>query len=50
MTRIPLKNLVEAGLWIGFAIFAYIYSFEFNQSIETYAFDATGWPRAGAPS
>ncbi len=46
MTRIPLKNLVEAGLWIGFAVFAYVYSFEFNQSIETYAFDATGWPRA----
>ena len=46
MNRIPLKNLVEAGLWIGFAVFAYVYSFEFNQNIETYAFNATGWPRA----
>jgi hypothetical protein len=43
--RIPLKNLLEAGLWIGFALFAFIYSFEFNKDIETYRFNATGWPR-----
>ena len=46
MTRIPRKNLLETGLWIGFAVVAFIYTFEFDQDIETYAFDATGWPRA----
>jgi hypothetical protein len=37
--------MVEAGLWIAFAIFAYIYTFEFDKDIETYRFNATGWPR-----
>ncbi len=46
MSRIPLKTLVEAGLWIAFAIVAYAYSFEFDKDIETYRFNATGWPRA----
>lgn len=46
MSRIPLKTLVEAGLWIAFAIVAYVYSFEFDKDIETYRFNATGWPRA----
>lgn len=45
MNRIPLKTLVEAGLWIAFAILAFIYSFEFNKDVETYRFNATGWPR-----
>lgn len=44
--RIPLKNLLEAGLWIGFAIIAYLYSFEFDRNVEGYRFNATGWPRA----
>lgn len=46
MTRIPRKTLLETGLWIGFAIIGFVYTFEFDQDIETYAFDATGWPRA----
>lgn len=46
MSRIPLKTLVEAGLWIAFAIVAYAYSFQFDKDIETYRFNATGWPRA----
>ncbi len=45
MNRIPLKNLLEAGLWIGFVIIAYIYSFEFDRNVEGYRFNATGWPR-----
>ena len=45
MNRIPLKNLLEAGLWIGFAFIAYIYSFEFSRDVEGYRFGATGWPR-----
>jgi len=44
--RIPLKNLLEAGLWIGFSIIAYLYSFEFDRNVEGYLFNATGWPRA----
>jgi hypothetical protein len=46
VSRIPLKTLVEAGLWIAFAIVAYAYSFQFDKDIETYRFNATGWPRA----
>ncbi len=46
MSRVPLKTLVEAGLWIAFAIVAYAYSLEFDKDVETYRFNATGWPRA----
>ena len=45
MERIPRKNLLEAGLWIGFVVIAYVYSFEFDKSLEGYRFNATGWPR-----
>jgi hypothetical protein len=43
--RIPRKNLLEAGLWLGFVAIAYYYSFEFDKSLEGYRFNATGWPR-----
>lgn len=45
MSRIPLRTMVEAGLWIAFAIVAYIFTYDFDRNIETYRFNATGWPR-----
>lgn len=39
-------HFVEAGLWLALAAVLYIYSFEFDQSIEIYKFGATAWPRA----
>ena len=45
MDRIPRKNLLEAGLWLGFVIIAYYYSFEFDRDVDGYRFNATGWPR-----
>ena len=46
MDRIPRKNLLEAGLWLGFVVIAYVYSFEFDRDVDGYRFNATGWPRA----
>ena len=39
-------HIVEAGLWLALAAVLYVYSFEFDQSIEIYKFGATAWPRA----
>ncbi len=39
-------HIVEAGLWLVLAAVLYVYSFEFDQSIEIYKFGATAWPRA----
>jgi hypothetical protein len=36
---------IETALWIIFAVVAYALSFEFDKDIETYKFNATGWPR-----
>jgi hypothetical protein len=36
---------IETALWIIFAVVAYSLSFDFDQNIETYKFNATGWPR-----
>ncbi len=46
MRNLKLSDLVEAGLWIGIALFLYVYSFEFDRNIEIYKFGASAWPRA----
>ena len=46
MGKLRTGHLVEAGLWLAFCLFLYIYSFEFDKNIEIYKFGATAWPRA----
>ncbi len=46
MGNLKTGHLVEAGLWLLLAFVLFIYSFEFNKSIEIYRFGASGWPRA----
>lgn len=46
MGNLKTGHLVEAGLWLLLALVLFIYSFEFNKSIEIYKFGASGWPRA----
>lgn len=46
MGKLTKAHMIEAALWLGFAAFLYIYSFEFDRPIEIYKFGATAWPRA----
>jgi hypothetical protein len=46
MGNLKTGQIVEAVLWIGFATFLFVYSFEFDREIEIYKFGASAWPRA----
>jgi len=43
--RITKGELFEVAFWLLFAAGAFALSFKFNQDIEIYEFNATGWPR-----
>ncbi len=45
MGKLTRGPLIEAGLWLGLALFLFAFSFEINKSIEIYKFGASGWPR-----
>ena len=45
MGQLRAGHLVEAGLWLALCLFLYVFSFEFDKSIEIYKFGASGWPR-----
>ena len=36
---------LETALWLFIAVTFFVYSYEFDQEIEIYKFNATGWPR-----
>ena len=46
MGKLTAGHILETALWLGFALFLYAYSFEFDRPIEIYEFGATAWPRA----
>lgn len=46
MGKLTAGHIVETVLWLGFALFLYYFSFEFDRPIEIYEFGAAGWPRA----
>lgn len=46
MGNLSRGHIVEFALWLAFAIFLFVFSFEFNQPIEIYKFGASAWPRA----
>ena len=46
MGNLRKGHLVEFGLWMGLCLFLYVYSFEFDKTIEIYKFGASAWPRA----
>ena len=46
MGKLRPGHFVEAGLWLALAAVLYVYSFEFDQSIEIYKYGAAAWPRA----
>jgi hypothetical protein len=46
MGNLRTGHIVEAVLWLGFALVLFIYSFEFNKDIEIYRYGASAWPRA----
>lgn len=46
MGKLRPGHFVEAGLWLALAAVLYIYSFDFDQSIEIYKYGAVAWPRA----
>ncbi len=46
MGRLAPGKLIETTFWLGFALFAYAFSFSFDREIEIYRFGAAGWPRA----
>lgn len=46
MGKLTRGHLIEAAIWLGFAVFAFIFSFQFDQSIEIYRYGAASWPRA----
>ena len=37
--------VLETAIWLSMAGIFFIYSYEFDQEIEIYKFNATGWPR-----
>ena len=46
MGKLRSFHLIEAMAWLFVAAIFFIYSFEFNQTIEIYKFGATAWPRS----
>ena len=46
MGKLRIGHLVEAGFWLALCLFLYVFSFDFDRSIEIYKFGAAGWPRA----
>ena len=46
MGKLRSVHLIEALVWLTIAAIFFIYSFEFNQTIEIYKFGATAWPRS----
>jgi len=46
MGKLRIGHLVEGALWLSLCLFLYVYSFEFDRSIEIYKFGASAWPRA----
>ncbi|MCP4765600.1 MAG: hypothetical protein GY875_04950 [Gammaproteobacteria bacterium] len=45
MGKLRIGHLVEGALWLSLCLFLYVYSFEFDKSIEIYKFGASAWPR-----
>lgn len=45
MGKLTKNHLVEAAVWLGLAVIAFIYTFEFDQPIEIYRYGASAWPR-----
>lgn len=45
MRRKALWGHAEAAAWFAFAVLAFGLTFGFDQTLETYAFGASGWPR-----
>lgn len=46
MGKLRPGHFIEVGLWLTLAAVLYLYSFEFDQSIEIYKYGAVAWPRA----
>jgi hypothetical protein len=46
MGKLRPGHLIEAAMWLGLCLFLYVFSFQFDKSIEIYKFGATAWPRA----
>lgn len=46
MGNLRKGHLVEFGLWMSLCLFLYVFSFEFDKTIEIYKFGASAWPRA----
>ena len=46
MGNLTKFHFIELTAWAIFTIVFFAYSYEFNQNIEIYKFNATGWPRA----
>ncbi len=46
MGKLRTGQIVESVLWIGFATFLFVYTFEFDREIEIYKYGASTWPRA----
>jgi hypothetical protein len=45
MGRLSRSQILEVAFWLGFAVLAYAFSFDFDREIEIYRFGASGWPR-----
>ncbi|MEL7114733.1 MAG: tripartite tricarboxylate transporter TctB family protein [Pseudomonadota bacterium] len=45
MERLTRANVIEAAIFLLIVAVFYVFSFEFNQTIEIYIFGATAWPR-----
>ena len=45
MGKLRPGHLIEATMWLGLCLFLYVFSFQFDKSIEIYKFGATAWPR-----
>jgi len=45
MGKLRPGHIIEAAMWLGLCLFLYVFSFQFDKSIEIYKFGATAWPR-----
>jgi hypothetical protein len=48
MAQLSRRQIAEVVFWIGFAVLAYAFSFDFDREIEIYRFGASSWPRVVA--
>ena len=46
MGKLTRTHLVETAIWLMIAAVGFYYSFDFEDTIGTYKFGASGWPRA----